>query len=77
MCGKSVLKDSCSCLVGMNVSSYLLFLDISYFSLTLTTLFHPCFFQVETAEMVKTVWNNREKYWIVKSHFKGFFCHKQ
>ena len=57
----------------MNVSSYLLFLDISYFSLTLTTIFHLCFFQAETVEMVKTVWNNQEKYWIVKSHFKGFF----
>ena len=50
----------------------LLFLNISYFSFTLTT-FSPLFFQVETAEMVKTVRNNREKYWIVKSLFKGFF----
>ena len=51
----------------------LLFLVISYFSFTLTIFFHPCFFQVETAETAKTVWNNREKCWIVKSHFKVFF----
>ena len=82
-CGKSVLKDSCSCCDGMNVSQLaefdivlkwnLLFLVISYFSFTLTIFFHPCFFQVETAETAKTVWNNREKCWIVKSHFKVFF----
>ena len=35
--------------------------------------FSPLFFQAETAEMAKTVWNNQQKSWIVKSHFKGFF----
>ena len=54
-CGKSVLKDSCSCCDGMNVSQLaefdivlkwnLLFLVISYFSFTLTIFFHPCFFR--------------------------------
>ena len=48
-CGKSVLKDSCSCCDGMNVSQLaesdivlkwnLLFLVISYFSFTLTIFF--------------------------------------
>ena len=42
----------------------LLFLDTSYFHFTLTIFFHPCFFQVEMAEMVKMVWNNREISWI-------------